>query len=102
MQTDGSYNRLLQISWLTKDINDDGVADFISSSAVAHLDEAPSKASAYALDRTSPSTQSLFVIDNVRYANWAEATAVLGTQNTYTAPKSLLDEDIYKKIIRQW
>lgn len=102
MQSDGTYNRLLQLSWLTKDINNDGIADFISSTDVLHINASPVNTATYALDATAPSPRSLFVIDNVRYENWTEAASVLGGKALSPAPESLLDQDIYKKIIRQW
>lgn len=102
MQSDGTYNRLLQISWLTKDVNGDGIADFISCTDVLHKDASPVNIAAFALDETSPSPRSLFVIDNVRYTNWTEVASKLGGKPLSPAPESLLDQDIYKKIIRQW
>lgn len=102
MQSDGTFNRLLQISWLTKDINNDGVADFISSTDVLHIDVSPADAAPFALDATKPSAGSLFVIDDKRYANWAEAASALDGETLSPAPQSLLDQDIYEKIIRRW
>ncbi|MBU2977261.1 transporter substrate-binding domain-containing protein [Alteromonas sp. C1M14] len=101
MQTDGSYNRLLGLPWIIKDVDNDGVGDYVSTKQLSHLTDPALLTHAYSLDNSQPNTGSLFVIDGTKYDSWEEANDILGV----TAPTmrdSLLDPEIYKKIIRQW
>ncbi|MEG3766234.1 transporter substrate-binding domain-containing protein [Alteromonas sp. 14N.309.X.WAT.G.H12] len=101
MQTDGSYNRLLGLSWLIKDVNNDGVGDYISSKAVPHQMEKTALLQAYDLDNSQPGTGSLFIIDGTEYHSWEEIETIID-KTTPTMRNSLLDPEIYKKIVRQW
>lgn len=102
MQKDGTFNQLLGIAWLTKDINGDGVADYISSKAVprATLDETM-LAAAYPLDDTQPGTDSVFVIDAKTFTSRQEAFGALDGVDNVLRP-SLLDKEIYQRILRRW
>lgn len=102
MQSDGTYNTLLGKSWLSKDINNDGIADYITSESVFHNTTPPSAATAYPLDSTRPAAASVYMIDGNRYDNWQDAVNALQALTPAATQLSLLDADIYKKIIRQW
>lgn len=101
MQKDGSYNRLLGLSWLIKDVNNDGVGDYISSTAVPHQKKETALIQAYDLDNTQPGTGSLFIIDGKQYHSWQEIETIID-KTSPTMRNSLLDPEIYKKIVRQW
>ena len=102
MQRDGSYNRLLGITWLTKDVNGDGSADFISSSQVMHQALAPRVLEyALALDTTSVDDTSVFVVDGTLYTSATDAFSALQSAEVGARP-SLLDTDIYERILQRW
>lgn len=102
MQQDGTYNRLLGIDWLTKDLDDDGVADFISSTEMAHTSLNPTALSyAFALDNTMASQQSHYYVDGTLYKDAQAAFAALA-KVTQTPRPSLLDKDVYQRILERW
>ena len=102
MQQDGSYNRLLGMTWLTKDINDDGSADYISSAQVLHQALAPRVLEhALALDASSADDSSVYVIDGTTYTSLEAAFEAL-KEATLGARPSLLDTDIYERILQRW
>ncbi|AXR07878.1 hypothetical protein D0Y50_16840 [Salinimonas sediminis] len=102
MQQDGTYNRLLGIDWLTKDLDDDGVADFISSADMVHTSLNPTALSyAFALDGTKASQQSHYYVDGTLYEDAQAAFAALA-EVTQTARPSLLDEEVYQRVLQRW
>ncbi|WP_232365072.1 substrate-binding periplasmic protein [Salinimonas marina] len=102
MQQDGSYNRLLGMTWLTKDINGDGSADYISSAQVMHQALAPRVLEhALALDTTSADNSSVYVIDGTTYTTIEAAFEALQSATVGARP-SLLDTDIYERILQRW
>lgn len=102
MQGDGSYNQLLGVAWLTKDLNGDGVADYISSVNVAHPKlEKGALSLAYPLDSTLTSDQSQFVIDGTTYDSWDAALAELQRNGASLRP-SMLDKEVYQRILDRW
>lgn len=102
MQADGTYNQLLNIAWLTKDINGDGTADYISSRAVAHPKLMQGALTlAYPLDSTEVAEASLFYIDGEQAADWPGALELLeGVEPALR--RSLLDEEVYQRIMARW
>lgn len=102
MQKDGTYNRLLQVSWLSKDINDDGVADYITSSETqyAPFNEALLK-NTFALDNTQPSASSVFVVNGEIFTSKEEMVSKL-SGSPQAKRMSLLDATRYKRMLRDW
>ena len=98
MQQDGSYNRLLGIHWLLKDVNSDGVADFIANSRITTA--ASPLSTAYALDNSLPSETSLFIVDGVQYADFDQAK--LSLTAPVTPRESLLDPELYDLMLKRW
>jgi polar amino acid transport system substrate-binding protein len=110
MQKNGQYNKLLQISWLRKDINQDGIADYIGHS---HITRASSLLkAAYNLDSTPVSEDSVFVIDGNIFTSKAEAFKTLSDieKNSTAVEKSnainegisLLDATTYETLLKRW
>ena len=98
MQEDGSYNRLLGIHWLLKDVNSDGVADFIANSRITTA--ASPLSTAYALDNSLPSETSLFIVDGVQYADFDQAK--LSLTPSVMPRESLLDPELYDLMLKRW
>jgi ABC-type amino acid transport substrate-binding protein len=98
MQYTGRFNVLLGLSWLTKDINGDGVADFIGSKTTTS--QASLTLSAHPLDKYATSEQSLYVIDGVEYTSLDEANRALPENLPNRA--SFLDPEVYKRILQRW
>ncbi len=100
IQRNGEYNALLGIAWLTKDINGDGVADFIGHSSVTRPFHR--HALAYSLDGKATSEKSLFVIDGQHYTTRELSDAALAHAPVNDTKPSLLDAAIYGQLIRKW
>ena len=98
MQQDGSYNKILGLPWLTKDINNDGIADYIGETSVSLVPT--DTLIAYPLDKALPGDSSIYVIDGVIVETRAEAMAML--DGVKAERESLLDPDVYKTMIRRW
>ena len=98
MQYAGRFNVLLGLSWLTKDVNGDGVADFIGSKTTTS--QASLTLAAHPLDKHSPSAQSLYVIDGVEYPSLDEANRAL--PENVPSRASFLDAEVYKRILQRW
>jgi ABC-type amino acid transport substrate-binding protein len=98
MQQDGSYNKILGLPWLSKDINNDGIADYIGETSVSLV--ALDTPIAYPLDKALPGDNSVYVIDGITYESKAEAMAML--DGVKSQRESLLDPDVYKTMIRRW
>lgn len=102
MQNDGTYNELLNIAWLTKDIDGDGTAEFITSRAVAHPKlEAGALTLAYPLDQSTVSEASTFYINGEAASDWQEALSLMSNVTPVLRP-SLLDEEVYQQIMSRW
>ena len=120
MQQNGQYNKLLQIDWLRKDINQDGIADYIGHSDITRTSSLLK--TAYNLDSTPTSDDSVFVIDGTVFTSKAEAFNALlsieenaieenGIEENSTEAKkrdamnkgiSLLDATTYETLLRRW
>ena len=115
MQQNGQYNKLLQIDWLRKDINQDGIADYIGHSDITRASSLLK--TAYNLDSTPVSDDSVFVIDGNVFTSKAEAFNALPSIEENTSEKnsieaekrdamnkrmSLLDATTYETLLRRW
>lgn len=101
MQKDGSFNEYLGVTWLQKDVDDDGVADYVTSDKVNHRLDERQFLKAFPLDDTKPGDASRFYVNGEAYPTFEKAkTALISAASA--APESFLDRDIYKKIIKQW
>lgn len=103
LQQQGRFNEILKKPWLTKDINNDNVADFIASSAVTQ--ENHSLEYAFALDQSVTSDKSLYVVDGELFSTLNDAKTALSSANANednTEQQSSLDATIYKKLISKW
>ena len=106
MQKNGMYNKLLQLDWLLKDINQDGIADYIGHSDIT-LSTSLLK-TAYNLDSAPVSEDSVFVIDGKVFTSKAEALNALpntkanSINNIMHTRASLLDATTYETLLRRW
>lgn len=101
MQTDGTYNRILGIPWLLKDVDGDGAADYITSAQVMHPPLEQAMNTAYPLDGSPVSDQSKFFLDGEAVLNMQSLSNQLKEGVTGERP-SLLDQDVYRQILRRW
>ena len=102
MQTDGTYNRLLGVTWLTQDTDGDGIAEYITSTDVTHAKIEPGLLTlAYSLDGKPVGDNANFIVDGKRFATWSDAKQALQTVTPSLRP-SLLDPDVYKRMIQRW
>ena len=101
MQKDGSFNEFLGITWLQKDIDNDGVADYITSDKINHRLNERQYLNAFPLDDSKPGDASLFYVNGELYSTYDKAVIALGSAPS-ADPESFLDRDVYKKIIKQW
>ncbi len=97
MQRDGTYNRLLKVQWLSKDINQDGTADLITSRQTNYVEGLP-MGKVIALDNTKVGDDSLIVLDGkvASKKNWQQQLELV------KKPESLLDPQVYAPMIRRW
>ncbi len=100
MQKDGEFNVLLAKAWLTKDVNNDGIADYIGHSSITKAQHHTS--AAFSLDGKATSTKSLYVIDGKSYESLDDAHEALTAVDVVAKPVSLLDESTYRPLIRSW
>ena len=100
MQNIGKFNLPLNLAWLSKDINGDGVADYIGHSSITRSSD--DIESAFSLDHTPTSEASLFVIDGISYSSLSEAQAVLPKRASLAGRESLLDKTTYQQLLRRW
>ena len=98
MQQDGSYNKILAIPWLTNDVNNDGIADYIGASGITSQQDALKDA--YPLSNALPSADSVFVIDGVIYSSKQDALKQL-SPSAYPQ-QSVLDLGVYQTMIKRW
>ena len=101
MQQDGTYNKLLAIDWLSKDINNDGVADYITASDVMHSSANTDTLIAYPLDGTTPGDGSLYFVDGAEFENKTKALSAISDASTGVRA-SLLDREVYERILKRW
>lgn len=100
MQDNGEFNAPLAIAWLTKDVNGDGVADFIGHSSITTVSDVLS--AAYSIDGKPTSERSAYYVDGKAYASIEAARAAL-TKNEGSQPRhSLLDKATYQQLLRRW
>lgn len=101
-QKNGTYNEVFGLSWISKDVDDDGVADWITSSSVPHpLSSTDALTGAFALDSTKPSQASKYLVDGEVLPDWAAVQAKLADAPT-TPRKSYLDHEVYKRMMNRW
>jgi len=100
MQNSGELNQPLELAWLTKDVNGDGVADFIGHSNITTTSDLLN--TAYSLDGKPTSEASAFYIDGDRYASLEEARAALPDKESSSPRESLLDKTTYQLLLRRW
>ncbi len=100
MQKNGEFNGPLALGWLTKDVNNDGVADFIGRSEVTKVSDLLD--TAYSLDGMPTSDDSLYYVDGTPYSSVDAARAALPRQKGSLARDSLLDKATYDLLLRRW
>jgi polar amino acid transport system substrate-binding protein len=94
--TDGTYNQLLQVSWIRADIDEDGVEDFISTGISRSIE--PKAGTGYHLfqtnkDATPPKHEPSFIINGKKYQSWNEASRMFhGTEYERAAEPPSKDE----------
>jgi ABC-type amino acid transport substrate-binding protein len=108
MLQEGSVNSIFGIEWILADIDQDGVADFITSSEVQHTAQFPSfqslTDSAYSWDDTKPADASQIIVDGQTLPDWeAVKEAIVQASDAPNAQRSsFLDANAYKNILRKW
>ena len=100
MQDKGELNESLALAWLSKDVNGDGIADFIGHSSITTASDVLD--TAYSLDGKPTSDVSVFYIDGDRYATLEEARAALPAKESTSPRESLLDKTTYQQLLRRW
>lgn len=99
MVQDGTYNVLLHVAWISRDVDGDGEAEFIASTKATPRGGGDPLAThgGYALFNTSPSTAPVaqrapeYLIDGKSYNSWGDAATTLDR-----APESSLPAGAYK------
>jgi hypothetical protein len=94
MMRDGSYNELLHVAWIRKDVNGDGSADYVASSKVTSRGDNEPWLShgAYSLfhapERPAGTGQPApaYVIDGKSYNTWGDAATTLDRAGPATGP----------------
>ncbi|MEC8230276.1 MAG: transporter substrate-binding domain-containing protein [Pseudomonadota bacterium] len=100
MQNSGELNPPLELAWLTKDVDGDGVADFIGHSNITTAPDLLS--TAYSLDGKPTSEASAFYINGDKYETLEEARAALPAKENSSPRESLLDKTTYQQLLRRW
>ncbi|CAA0355417.1 conserved exported hypothetical protein [Alteromonas alvinellae] len=100
MQNSGELNQPLELAWLTKDVDGDGVADFIGHSNITTTSDLLN--TAYSLDGKPTSENSLFYIDGNKYISLEEAHTALPAKEDSSPRESLLDKTTYQQLLRRW
>lgn len=100
MQNKGEFNQPLALAWLTKDVNGDGVADFVGHSSITNASDLLT--TAYSLDGKLTSESSAFYIDGERYDSLEDARAALPSKDSTQPRESLLDKTTYQQLLRRW
>ncbi|MFC3094822.1 hypothetical protein DRW07_17870 [Alteromonas sediminis] len=102
MQRDGTYNLLMALPWITKDIDGDGFAEFITSASVHHNElDMSALRHALAIDNSVVPETPRFYVDGQAFDRFDEALDAV-TKKSYTPRESFLDEARYKQIMRNW
>ncbi len=101
-QKNGTYNEVFGLSWISKDIDGDGVADWITSSKVPHpVFSVDALMGAFALDSTKPSEASKYLVDGEVVPDWTTVQKKLAGASK-TPRKSYLDHEVYKRMMNRW
>lgn len=100
MQGNGEFNAPLSLPWLTKDVDGDGIADFIGHSDITRSSD--SLATAYSLDGKPTSKNSKFFIDGKAHESLEQAQASLVKDETPSPRASLLDKTTYQRLLQRW
>ena len=100
LQNNGEFNQPLALAWVTKDVDGDGIADFIGHSSITTTADLLN--TAYSLDGKPTSNSSVFYVDGEQYASLEEARTVLSVKESVSARESLLDKTVYQQLLRRW
>ena len=100
MQNKGEFNQPLALAWLTKDVNGDGVADFVGHSSITNASDLLT--TAYSLDGKPTSESSAFYIDGESYDSLEDVRAALPSKDSTQPRESLLDKTTYQQLLRRW
>ena len=101
MQRDGTFNRLLGIAWLTLDVDDDGVADYVSSRDTTHeIKDAAALSYTYPLDTSRLGEASSFYVDGKKYDDWSDVAPLI--RDSSDSRLSLLDPEVYERMLQRW
>lgn len=100
LQNNGELNQPLALAWLTKDVNGDGVADYIGHSSITTASDILN--TAYSLDGKPTSENSVFYINGEGYASLEDARAALPSKENALPRDSLLDKTTYQLLLRRW
>lgn len=85
MMQDGTYNVLLHVAWIRKDVNGDGSVDYVASSKIASQGDSDPSLTHGAYSLFNPSTRPAgkgqpaptYVIDGKSYNTWGDAATTL-------------------------
>ena len=100
LQNNGEFNLPLALPWVTKDVDGDGIADFIGHSSITTTADLLN--TAYSLDGKPTSDSSVFYVNGEQYASLEEARTVLPVKESVSARESLLDKTVYQQLLRRW
>ena len=100
LQNNGEFNQSLALAWITKDVDGDGIADFIGHSSITTTADLLN--TAYSLDGKPTSNSSVFYVDGEQYASLEDARAALSVKESVSARESLLDKTVYQQLLRRW
>lgn len=100
LQNNGEFNLPLALPWVTKDVDGDGIADFIGHSSITTT--ADLLDTAYSLDGKLTSDSSMFYVDGEHYASLEEARTALPVKESVSVRESLLDKTVYQQLLRRW
>lgn len=90
MMKDGTYNVLLHVAWIRKDVNGDGSVDYVASSKMASQGDNDPSLTHGAYSLFNPSTRAAgkgqpaptYVIDGKSYNTWGDAATTLDRAGT--------------------
>ena len=85
MMKDGTYNVLLHVAWIRKDVNGDGSVDYVASSKIASQGDNDPSLTHGAYSLFNPATRAAgtgqpapaYVIDGKSYNTWGDAATTL-------------------------
>lgn len=103
MQQDGTYNRLLGVEWLSKDIDNDGVGEIIGNAELVAINPTENLTQIYPLDNAKVSEFSRVYINGSEVTAEQLSEALQANQNnSKTERESLLDKEVYERILKRW